>query len=146
MTRPSSVIVSALYKTKPKFLNVDLQIESEAPLGLLETEFGEKIMILYSDKLPNSKRNVLILEIRGRNRGVDETIEALCKLIDKLSPKARRIWEKARKEFDVGYELRPSQRSSRFTLRHDSLQRIANLGANLAVTYYRGEPPTALEA
>jgi hypothetical protein len=41
------------------------------------------------------------------------------------------------REFDVGYELRPSDPSSRFLLRPDTLQRVAALGASLAVTYYR---------
>jgi hypothetical protein len=69
----------------------------------------------------------------------DATIHALCSVVESLPPAAQRIWQRARKEFDVGYELRPSERSSRFSLRPDTLERVAKLGATLTVTYYRGD-------
>jgi hypothetical protein len=55
----------------------------------------------------------------------------------------RRIWNAAHKEFDVGYELWPGERVSRFTLRTDTLKRMAGLGASVAVSYYRREAEEA---
>jgi hypothetical protein len=124
---------------KPKFLNVDLHIESATNLDALSTAMGKRVFVLHSGLVPRGKRHVLVLEISILHKNPDATIQALCKVADTLSPATRRVWDAAQKEFDIGYELRTSERSSRFTLRTDTLQRIVNLGANVAVTYYRGE-------
>ena len=124
---------------KPYFLNVDLEIESVSRLDSLATEMGKRVVVLHSGPSGRSKRHLLVLESSRQHRTPDATIHALCEVIERLSPRGRRVWDAARKEFDVGYDLRPSEFSSRFTLRADSLQRIASLGGALAVSYYRGE-------
>ena len=82
----------------------------------------------------------------GRDhKGPEDSIHALCSVIENLAPAIKRTWHAARKHFDIGYELRSSERSSRFTLRPDTLERVARLGARLTVTYYRernAEPNT----
>jgi hypothetical protein len=123
---------------QPYFLNVDLEIESASKLDSLAAAMGKRVVILHSG--PGSKRRYLLaLESSSQHKGADATIYALCALVEGLPPAVRRIWGAARKEFDVGYELRPSERSSRFTLRPDTLERMARVGATLAVTYYRGD-------
>ena len=125
---------------RPYFLNVDLEVVSKSKSGLdfLVADMGKRVMILHVGPAAG-RRHLLALEIRGQHKGPDATIHALCDVVERLSPASRRIWDAARKEFDVGFELRCTERSSRFTLRPDTLQRIAGFGANLAVTYYRGE-------
>ena len=81
----------------------------------------------------------MAVEIVPEYKGPDSTIHALCAVVEALSPVARRIWNRARKVFDIGYELRPSEQFCRFTLRHDRLQRVTKLGATIAVTCYRRE-------
>ena len=123
---------------KSCFLNVDLEIESASKLDSIITAMGNRIMVLHSG--PGIKRrHLLALESSSQHRGPDATIHALCLAVESLPPAARKIWNAALKEFDVGYELRPSEHFSRFTLRPDTLERVAKLGATLAVTYYRGD-------
>jgi hypothetical protein len=123
----------------PRFLNVDLDIESASKLNSLVAEMGKRVIVLHSGRVSKTKRHLLILESSPEHNGPDATIHALCKVIESLAPAARRVWDAARKEFNVGYELRPSERYSSFSLRPDTLERIAKLGAKLVVTYYRGE-------
>ena len=124
---------------KARFLNVDLDIASATKLDALAAAMGRRVIVLHSGRVSKTKRHLLILEGSGEHGSPDATIHALCKVVQGLSPTARRIWDAARKEFNVGYELRSSERYSFFSLRPDTLERIARLGAKLVVTYYRGE-------
>ncbi len=124
---------------KPCFLNVDLEIESASSLDSLAAEMSRRVVVLHLGPALRAKQSLLVLESCRQHRNPDATIHALCAVIESLSPGARRVWDGARKEFDVGHDLRPSERSSRFALRTDTLQRMAGLGASLAVSYYHGE-------
>lgn len=120
------------------FLNVDLEIESRATLESLAAEMSDRVVVLYCGAAGNRNRHLLAIEIVEQSSGPDMTIHQLCSIIEGLSPAGQRLWKRAvRKEFDLGYESRPSKRSVRFMLRQDTLQRIASLGATLAVTCYR---------
>jgi hypothetical protein len=123
---------------QPYFLNVDLEIESASKLDLLAAEMRKRVVVLHSGPASKPRRHLLVLETCRQYRGPDATINALCSAVERLSPASRRVWNAARREFDIGYELRPSERSSRFTVRTDTLKRVAELGASLAVSYYRG--------
>ena len=124
---------------KPYFCNVDLDIESTTKLDLLIKEMGDRVCVLDSGFLSNKRRYLARLEIADAFAGPDATIHALCSVVDDLSPIARKIWNAARKTFDVGYELRPSERYSAFTLRTDTLKRVVSVGGTLTVTYYHYE-------
>ena len=119
----------------PYFLNVDLDIISRAKLDSLARDLGKKVIVLHSG--PMRRQHFLVLESSRSRKGPDATIHALCSAVERLSPAARRIWTAARKDFNVGNELRASERSFRFTLRPDTLERVATLGATLTVTCYR---------
>jgi sugar phosphate isomerase/epimerase len=121
----------------PCFLNVDLEIMSKTSLDSLARDMGRRVIVLHCG--PFARRHLLVLESSRQHKKPDAAIAALCSAIEHLAPAARRIWKGARKDFDVGYELRSSERSSRFTLRPGTLERVARLGATLTVTYYREE-------
>jgi len=129
---------------KPYFLNVDLEIESTAKLNSLAADMGKRVTILYCGPSGTAKRHLLKLENSRQYKGPDAATHALCAIIESLSPAARRVWDAASKVFDIGYELRPNERASRFTLRSDTLQRVASLGATLAVSFYRGVSTEAM--
>jgi len=122
---------------KPYFLNVDLEIQSTSKLDLLKVAMGKRVLVLYHGPGSGS-RQLLAIEILRQHKSPDTAIHALCKIVESLPPAARRLWNRSHKEFDVGYELRASEKSSRFSLRPDTLERISKLGATLTVTYYRG--------
>jgi hypothetical protein len=124
---------------KPHFLNVDLEIVSASKLDSLAAEMGKRVIVLYSGPVSKPRRHLLAVESSRFLRNPDAVIHALCSVVENLSVASRRIWQRARKEFDVGYELRRSERSSQFSLRPDTLERVAALGATLTVTYYRGD-------
>jgi hypothetical protein len=123
---------------KPCFLNVDLEIESASRLDELARAMGTRVVILHSGPGPK-RRNLLALESSRQHKTADATIHALCTVVEALPPEPRRIWQRAQKTFDVGYELRPSERFSRFSVRPDTLERVAKLGVTLTVIYYRGD-------
>lgn len=129
-------------RVKSHFLNVDLEIESASKLDSVAAEMGKRVIVLYSGPASKPRHHLLALEISSSRprRNPDALIHALCAVVESLSPASHRIWQKARKEFDVGHELTPSEHSSRFSLRPDTLERVAALGATLTVTYYQGAP------
>jgi hypothetical protein len=108
-----------------RFLNVDLEIWSSSKLDSLVHEMGGKLVVLYSGPWPGPKQHSLSLENSKYYQGPDASIHALCSAVEGLSAKERRLWAAARKQFDVGYELRAAERSSLFALRPDTLQRVA---------------------
>lgn len=119
----------------PRFLNVDLEIRSASRLDLLIAAMGERVVVLYSGLLA-PHRHFLVLESPRQHKSPDAAIHALCSIAESLPPAARRLWDASARTFDVGYELRAYERSSHFTLRPGTLERIARLGASLGVTCY----------
>ncbi len=137
-----------MYPPPPYFLNVDLDIESAAPLGTLSRELGARVSVMFSGRMNGF--HCLFVEMSSFRKGPDGIITAFCELIEELSPKCRRLWDAARrKEFDIGFESRlSSQRANRFTIRASTLRRLTKLGASVAVTFYpedTAEPPDCTE-
>lgn len=121
---------------KAHFLNVDLEIVSSSKLDALAAEMGGRVLVLHAGPAARPRHHLLAVESSRHLRNPDAVIHALCSVAESLSPASRRIWQRARKEFDVGYEWRRSGRALRFSLRPDTLQRVAALGAILTVTCY----------
>jgi hypothetical protein len=122
--------------TAPHFCNVDLDIESKFDLAALEAELGKKVVVLHGG--PVSPGCFLLrLEIVPEHDNPDDTICTFCSLLERLSAKGRRAWRSAhKKEFDVGFDAVRSQIASQFSLRTDTLKRMAILSATLGVTFY----------
>jgi hypothetical protein len=119
------------------FLNVDLEIESSAPLESLSDEMGKAVLVLYSGP-SKGKRHLLCLESSRWPNTPDAVAQALCSAVERLSADGRRKWDRAtRKEFDVGYDLPTGIRAVHTTLKPETLQRIVALGATVAFTCYR---------
>jgi hypothetical protein len=120
----------------PYFLNVDLDIESKSPLRSLRLELSDKVSVTFSGRIKS--HHCLDLEIVGGGKSQDSIVNAFCALIEGLSASGKRAWESAiKREFDFGYETRlSSQRANRFSIRPNTLHRVAKLGATVAVTIY----------
>jgi hypothetical protein len=120
------------------FLNVDLEIRSRAKLDALVAAMSDAVFVLFSGSVGRSGW-LLNLEFGGNCAATpDAYLNALCNLIEHLPPAARRLWDRASKKcFDIGWESIPADRASAFSIAPATLQRIAGLGATLAVTCYR---------
>jgi hypothetical protein len=130
----------------PNFLIVDLDIESTVSLRSLAREFGDRVSIMYSGRMNGC--HCLFVEIASMHKTPEKTIHALCALIESLSPKSRKLWDAAkRKEFDIGFDARfSSHRANRFTLDTKTLRGVTELGASIAVTFYREDKTNLRDA
>lgn len=120
--------------TTAHYLNVDLDIRSKTELGPVLKEMGPRVAVMHSG--PVGKQHLLAVETAQVYKNPDATIHALCEIVENLSPAACRLWNGAEKHFDVGYEIPNKAATSRVLLRHDTLLRVARLGAAVAVTHY----------
>ena len=132
--------------TAGQFLNVDLEIESKTDLAPLATELEPRgVAVLYCG--PVQDGFLICLESgtwSGDSAGPDATIHDLGRIVEALSVAGQELWRSAfRREFDVGFDATAEHLAARFALRLDTLERIARLGATLAVTIYKAEiaPP-----
>ncbi len=124
------------------FLNVDLEIESKTDLASLAAALEPDAFALYCGPVPDG--HLLNLELNtesGIKEGPDERIHEFCGLIEALSPEGRQGWQSAfRRTFDVGFDATAEHMAARFSLRTDTLERIARLGATLTITVYKADP------
>jgi hypothetical protein len=125
--------MKSLKVVRPVFRNVDLEIESDTKLNALAAALSKKLVVLYAG--PAKKGHLLNLECFRSHRSPEATIHDLCSVVERLSAEGKRLWATARrKEFDIGFNDRPT--GARFTLRNDTIRRVAGLNATLAVTFY----------
>jgi len=120
---------------RPEFRNVDLEIVSISNLESIAEEMGDRVSVLYCG-LYEGRRKLLAVEAAGVVRKPDAAIHALCKVIESLSPESRRIWDRAKKVFDIGCDLHPAPNAPRIELRPDTQVRAAALGAAIGFTAY----------
>ena len=69
---------------KPKFLAVDLDIESKEDLAPLVADLGERAIVLHSG--PAEDGNLLSVQSAHDTRTPDSAISAICQMIEALSP------------------------------------------------------------
>ncbi len=132
------------------FINIDLEIKSLKNLQPIIEELGDKVFVLFNDKpFQNSDEYWLSLEIRDYDTyqnfddekqeigGVDIILSAFCNLLEGLSVNSKKLWERChQKEFDVGFACGNTEKSYHTTIKSETLQRIAKLGATIHFTVY----------
>jgi hypothetical protein len=131
---------------RPRFLAVDLDIESKEDLAPLVADLGERAIVLHSG--PTEDGNLLSVQSACDTGTPDSAISAICQMIEALSPQGRRYWETAtRRTLDVGVEVNSSLSRSALFLNPDSVKRVAAIGATLAFTiYHEGDTEQPCEA
>lgn len=126
-------------KRPPGYLNVDLDIESSSSLDSLAEEMGKAVLVLHSGP-GMGRRHFLRLESLRWPDTPDAAARELCRAVERLSPVARRIWQRARRrEFNIGYELPAGVQAVQVTLPPDTVRRIVALGGTVAFTCYRDD-------
>ena len=72
----------------------------------------------------------------------NQTISTFCSLIENLSEKSKIIWDKSHsKKFDIGFQSGDSPKNYQTKIRGNTLNRIADLGANIVITIYPQDNP-----
>jgi hypothetical protein len=112
---------------------------SSGSLDSLAEEMGKAVLILHSGPGAGRQRLLCLESVRWPNTP-DAAARELCRAVERLSPGARRVWERARRrEFNVGYELQTGLRAVQVTLQPETVRRIVALGGTVAFTCYRDD-------
>jgi hypothetical protein len=118
-----------------RYLNTDLEIESKSDLSKLVEEFGEDVLVLHHGEMRGYQR--ASFEIAGPVADADAIISSFCTLVEGLPEQVREIWNGCcSRVFDVGYESGTSPQNFQSEIRASTIQRVANIGAGVAVTIY----------
>jgi len=98
---------------------------------------GKAVVVLHSG--PGvGREHLLCLESARCLNTPDSAARDLCRAVERLSPGARKLWDRARsKKFDVGYDLPADFRTVQVTLRAATVRAIVALGGTVAFTCYR---------
>lgn len=124
----------------PRFSNVDLDLESAAPLDAVIAAFDPGAFALgreahvFRDPEPTY---VASLELLTEAPTADACISAFCALVEGFDAAARDAWFAcAVRRFDIGVESGAHGESFVFDLTPETLRRSLALGASVRVTVY----------
>jgi hypothetical protein len=118
-----------------RYLNTDLEIESKSDLSKVVAEFGEDVLVLQHGEMRGYQH--ASFEIGGTSMDADAIINSFCTLVEGLPREVREIWDGCcSRVFDVGYESGASPQNFRSEIRASTIQRVANIGASVAITIY----------
>jgi hypothetical protein len=127
---------------KTLFLNVDLDIRSKSNLQPLVDAMGDKIIVMYVGRVKRYHQARLELDGSHRNaaghkRSPEAIILGFCKVIGRLPPGARELWDDSKtREFDIGIESGKPYKFYWFDLSPKALQAALEVNAQIAVTIY----------
>jgi hypothetical protein len=118
----------------PRFLNVDVDVESREPLDGLVAALPS-----ISVHLNARKGRKHYLSFAGpwfkNDPTPDEVLRRLTKAIGALRGEPRRLWKRASKrEFNLGFE--GGERQAAFELPSKTIEAVARLGGSIGLTLY----------
>lgn len=129
---------------KPAFANVDLELVSKVDPAPIADALGRKAELLASFK--NRGRFFASFELGAgplHPTSPDRMIARLCDLFEKLPPAAEHLWKQAlSRTFDIGLHSGDQCPFLSLRIAPKTLQRVAALGATIAITLY----PVSTEA
>ena len=118
-----------------RYLNTDLEIESNSDLSKIVNEFGDDVIVLHHGERRGYQH--ASFEIAATVEGADETINSFCALVEDLPEGVREIWDGCcSRIFDVGYDSGMSPLNFRSEIRAPTIQRVAAIGASMVITIY----------
>ena len=130
--------VAARRKLEPtKYLNVDLDIYSRVPLNDLVDSMGRDVLVLYAGGTRQKYEAHLELASSLMDVTADRTIIGLTRLVKRLPPRYRKIWDSARsREFNIGIEAGLEPRSFEVRLDRRTVDAVTEVGGAIVVTVY----------
>ena len=119
-----------------RYLNTDLDIESNEDLTPIIEAFGEQVFVLHHGLIKG--RHHVSFELSYDHYSIpDEAIRSFCDLIENLPPTGNLIWSRCiTRVIDVGIESGASPQCYRFELPQSTIHRVSATGASLAVSIY----------
>lgn len=124
----------SLEDIQSRFINVDVEVKSRTDTAPLMRALGKSVMCLYVDRI--GRRHWLRLMLWPQPKTPTDAILRFSKLAETLPPTARRIWARATKEFDIGFQggLHPS--SAEWVVSDKAVKAAARCGAHIRFTLY----------
>jgi hypothetical protein len=120
-----------------KYINVDLDIYSRVPLtGLIEA-MGDGAFVLYVGG--ERQKYEAHIELGSSHMGMtaDRTIIGLTRLVKRLPPRYRKIWNSAKsREFNIGIEAGLEPHGFELRLDRRTVDAVKEVGGALVITVY----------
>ena len=118
------------------YLNVDLDIFSSVSLKGLVNALGDEALVLYVGG-KGQKHEARVELASSHNLTADRTIMGLIRLVDRLPPRYRRVWDSAdSREFNVGIEAGLEPHDFGLRLNRRTVQAVASVSGVIVVTVY----------
>jgi hypothetical protein len=120
---------------KSSFLNVDLEIFSKSNLQSLVAALGSNVHVHYLGT--EFRLFKAYLDLTRQPKTPESGVLRLCKLIQKLPPSERAIWNAAKsRSFDIGIEA-PNRGSHYWAaIGSEAIRAAAEVNAQIAITVY----------
>lgn len=120
-----------------RYANVDLDILSRVPLDGLINAMRDDVLVLYVGGEGRSYEAHVELASSYSSMTADRAIVGLTRLIQRLPPHHRKVWDRARsREFNLGIEAGLEQRAFELRLKKSTLEAITGVKGTLVVTVY----------
>jgi hypothetical protein len=114
-----------------EFLNVDLDLRVEDGLDDLLDALGSSVIVLQRTA------HQLSLEMDQPFVSLEETILAWVALVEKLPPRARRLWDQCeRRSFNIGIQAEMSPDQMCFEMSKHTIMLLAEIQAEFVITVY----------
>ncbi len=135
MSSHSGKTTSAGVTDPTHFCNVDLDVYSRSRLEPLVAAFGTSVRVNYVGT--EARMFSAHLSLPSYGQSAETLTRGLCRLIERLPQKARKLWDGARRrEFNVGIEAGFEPYSHEIRLGSETLARVARLGGSILITTY----------
>jgi hypothetical protein len=118
-----------------QYLNTDLEIESKGDVSSIVDAFGDDVLVHHHGEIRNYQH--ASFSVAGGSTDADSAINFFCTLVESLPNEIRKVWDECvTRVFDLGYESGTSPENFCSQIRASTIQRVANIGASVAVTIY----------
>lgn len=126
-----------------RYLNVDLDIVSDAPLDAVVRAMRKNVVVLHLGRIGRRHEAHLELASSRTRMTAERTVRRLVDLVNRLPSRHRAMWDAARsRAFNVGIEAGTQPRSYELRLEPATLRAAADVAADLVVTVYAPDVKT----
>jgi hypothetical protein len=119
------------------YLNVDLDVYATVPLDGIVRALGDEAFVLYVGGSRRKYEAHVELASSHTTTSADDTILEFVRLIRRLPPAHRQVWDSAqRREFNIGIESGLQPHAFELRLQQRTLKAISDVRGALVITVY----------